>query len=54
MSLGGCRLSSWKGHGSGELPICWRKANFTSVVRKGKKKEDLGNYGLHSFTSGPG
>jgi len=35
------------------LGFCWRKANFTSVVRKGKK-EDLGSYRLVTLPSGTG
>lgn len=48
MSLRGCCLSSWKGHGSGKVPVCWRKVNFTPVIRM-VKKDDLGRYRLFSF-----
>jgi len=41
---------SWR---TGEVPEDWRKANVTSVFKKGKK-EDPGNYRLVSLTSIPG
>lgn len=34
--------------------VCWRKANFTLVARKGKKEEDLGSYRLVTLFSGTG
>ena len=37
------------------LGVCWRKENFTPVVRKGKKEEeDLGSYRLVTLSSGTG
>jgi len=41
---------SWR---TGEVPEDWRKANVTSVFKKGKK-EDPGNYRPVSLTSIPG
>jgi len=38
---------------SGEVPEDWRKANVTSVFKKGKK-EDPGNYRLVGLTLIPG
>ncbi|KFQ34998.1 hypothetical protein N332_05069, partial [Mesitornis unicolor] len=42
-----------KSWATGKVPEGWRKANITSVFKKGKK-EDPGNYRLVSLTSIPG
>jgi len=41
---------SWR---TGEVPEDWRRANVTSLFKKGKK-EDPGNYRQVSLTSIPG